>query len=105
MFLAIYDGANFGADNFGEAVVITLVAMFLVFAILLILYVLISLLKKLNVESKEELQEAQGKVIREPLDFETMDEDMKVAALVATIDYKSELNEDAKLVSIKRIDE
>lgn len=108
MILALYDGTQFGADNFGEALIITLVAMLLVFGILLILYGLISLLKNIKFDKQTILESNQviesNQLTKESVDLDDMDEDMKVAAIVATMDYKAETNEDAKVVSIKKID-
>jgi len=108
MILALYDGTQFGADNFGEALIITLVAMFLVFGILLILYGLISVLKNIKFGNQTILENNQvtdtQQVTNQTVNLDEMDEDMKVAAIVATMDFKAETNEDAKLVSIKKID-
>ena len=42
-------------------------------------------------------------VAEAPKKVEIVDEDMMVAALIATIDYKEETKQDVKLKSIKRI--
>ena len=38
-----------------------------------------------------------------PTQFNENDEDMVAAVLVATIDYRNEINQDVKLVSVKEI--
>ena len=104
MFLAIYDGETFNAGDFPDALLITLFTMSLVFLILLFLMFTISAFKylKFTKEKSPIVNEAPDKGV---LNWDEMDEDMRVAALVATIDYNTETKEDAKLVSIKKIDQ
>ncbi|MCK9536382.1 MAG: OadG family protein [Bacilli bacterium] len=103
MFLAIYDGKEFNSGNFPEALLITLFSMSLVFLILLFLMFTISIFKyfKFTKEKSPTISEASSKSVN----WADMDEDMQVAALVATIDYNAETKQDTKLVSIKRIDQ
>lgn len=57
--------------------------------------------KKKTVEKQVE---ETPKVERKPLTIEDItDEDMMVAALIATIDYATEVKTDVRLVSIKQI--
>lgn len=108
-FLAIFDGENFNASNFGDALIITVISMFLTFIILIIILLTI---KMLNLVNKKESNNNQNVVVKSNsftksksklLAFEEMDDDMRAAVLVATIDYKTETNGDARLVSIKQI--
>ena len=100
MFLAIYEGPI----EVGTGLLIALIAIALVFAVLLIIIGSINILKlagkKSTVEVKEEVKKPAPAVAK---NTEIKDEDMMVAALVATIDYANETKKDVKLVSIKQI--
>ncbi|MGI6710806.1 MAG: OadG family transporter subunit [Bacilli bacterium] len=110
MFLAVYDGENFGAENFGEALIVTFVSMFLVFIILILLYGLINFLKGIKITKSEVSEkdktvatlETEPKIVHQPVGVSTDDEEAEVAAIVAAIEYKNELNEEANVVSIKK---
>ena len=104
MFLAIYNGETFGADNFTEALLLSLFAIALVFLILLILMLAVSTFKHFKFLQEKPPLTAAGNEPDNKLSWNEMDEDMQTAALVATIDYNKETKKDAKLVSIKRID-
>ena len=108
MFLAVYDGENFGAENFGEALIVTFVSMFLVFIILILLYGLIALLKDVKFSggstSKKGIASTPSKDIQEAVSLDSSDEEAEVAAIVAAIEYKNEINKETKVMSIKKRD-
>lgn len=92
--------------NYAEGGIIVLVCMAIVFLMLALLYGITSLLKylapKTKTQVKEEVVPTQSQV--KPFTMEDItDEDMMVAALVATIDYHNECKEDVRVVSIKEI--
>ena len=87
--------------NLAEALQITINCMLIVFIVLVILMGLVSLFKYLP-ETK--IRTHSHKVKKDKyVSFCEMDEDMKVAALVATIKYKEETKKEVKLKSIRRI--
>lgn len=108
LFLALY-----GDDvKIGEALLIAIIAIIIVFAVLLLIILIIDLLQKLlftkkavnnekPLETKKENQ--QTSVKKTVKNTEIKDEDMMVAALIATIDYTNETKKDVRLVSIKQI--
>jgi len=108
-FLAIYDGANFGAGDFDTALLITLVTMSLTFIVLIIVMYVIKLLNVIETKPKLEREKNVGQITSEKEKnlpaLEEMDDDMIAATLVATIDYSNEGNKDVRLVSIKKIEE
>lgn len=90
-----------------EAAIYSLVAVVMVFVVLLILIgVTYLIFKWLNlfdraktpkcIKTKEETNKADDKV-------SISDEDMMVAVLVASIDYRNEIKKDVKVVSVKEI--
>lgn len=101
MYLAVYDGAGFGAENFPEALLITFFSMVTVFVILMFLMFIIGFFKYF----KREKEQHPGKTGRIPVNWDMLDDDAKAAALVAAIVYHEETKEEAKLVSIKNIEE
>lgn len=116
LFLAVYndgwlgmydgkDGKVAGDINFGKALLISLVAILIVFVVLFIIIGAVKLMeiafKKFAKAPKEEVEEAAP--VEEVKSTVIEDEDMMVAALIATIDYTNETKTDAKLKSIKRI--
>ena len=109
--LAIFDPngkiSDTAADlGFGKALLVSLVAIILVFAVLLIIIGAVKVMQitydKLGKKEKQ-TQVNAAPVVQAPKSVEIVDEDMMVAALIATIDYKEETKQDAKLKSIKRI--
>lgn len=106
-FLAIYDGANFGASDFDTALLITLVTMSLTFIVLIIVMYVIKLLNVIETKPKLEREKNVGQITSDKNlpTLEEMDDDMIAATLVATIDYSNEGNKDVRLVSIKKIEE
>lgn len=90
-----------GDISFYEALQITITCMIIVFVVLVILMFLVSLFKYLP---QTELRQKTKSPKRDKyVSFDDMDEDMKVAALVATINYKEETKKEVKLKSIRRI--
>ena len=101
MFLAIYPEKT----EFTQGLLIAVIAIIMVFAVLLII---IGAVKLLQLGCKNTAKE-EKKEVRAPVQSvsnkstEIKDEDMMVAALVATIDYANETKKDVRLVSIKQI--
>lgn len=91
-----------------DAGLIAVICIAIVFLMLLLLCFIVSAFKylpKKKVQVKKEVPTAP--VVKAPQKAFTMDdikdEDMMVAALVATIDYHNETNEDVRVVSVKQI--
>lgn len=85
----------------------SLVAIAIVFVVLALLVLIVSLMAKINFEGKKK-EEAPAPVVAAPQKKFTIDdikdEDMMVAALVATADFIEETKKtDARVVSIKQI--
>lgn len=84
-----------------EALQITINCMLIVFFVLLLLMGVVSLFKyipEIKLWNKKNTKKRQKYV-----PFDEMDDDMKVAALVATIHCKNETKGEVKLKSIRRI--
>lgn len=84
-----------------DALQITINCMLIVFFVLLILMGVVSLFKyipEIKLWNKKNTKKRQKYV-----PFEDMDEDTKVAVLVATIHAKNETNNEMKLKSVRRI--
>lgn len=111
LFLAIYQDGNIYDNpdtiNFGKALLISLVAILIVFVVLVIIIGAVKLLQvayaKLGKKETVETNESNVSPVAEEKNTTIEDEDMMVAALIATIDYSSEVKTDVKLKSIKRI--
>ncbi len=84
-----------------ETMQITLISMLIVFSILILLSFLVSLFKYLP--DSERINKKYKRKKRSYVNFDKMDEDMQVAALIATIDYREEIKKEVRLKSIKRI--
>ena len=94
--------------NFGEAVLISVICMVIVFAMLALLWGLVSLFKYIPTKkAKEEAPKEEAPAAlqqTESIKFEDIkDEDMMVAALVASIDYHNEIKKDVRVVSVKEL--
>ena len=107
-FLAMFPGDY--EWGFFEALLVSLVAIAFVFLILLVIILCVSLMQKLffgkvkeEKASKPVKAPAPKPVAKEVKNVEIKDEDMMVAALIATIDYANETKKDVRLVSIKQI--
>ena len=100
-FLALYPKDI----SVGTGAFISIVAIILVFVVLYLITLFVDFMHLFFKNKKDNVEE---KVIpAAPVNVqksnEIKDEDMMVAALIATIEYNQETNEDAKLVSIKQI--
>lgn len=96
MYLAIYEGPI----DLDLGLLISLIAIILVFVVLLIIIGSVKLLQifcKVDKENVEKSTSSKNKI------SEIKDEDMMIAALIATIDYANETKKDVRLVSIKQI--
>ncbi|MFA6667479.1 MAG: OadG family protein [Bacilli bacterium] len=93
----------------GDAAIYSLLSIVLVFAILLILIGVTALLFKwinmIDARKGKVLVDKDGKedAVIENKPVEIKDDDMMVAVLVASIDYREEIKKDVKLVSVKEI--
>ena len=102
--LAILDGSQ---RSFKEGAIVCLVAILIVFTVLLLIIAISSLVSKLiDKFDKEEVKKvatttpvAQNNEIA----IDINDEDMMAAILVATIDYRNEVKEDVKVISVKEV--
>lgn len=107
LFLALYGDEV----KISEALLISLIAIIIVFAVLALIIVIIAIMQKIffskpKPEVKEETPVKKTNVVKkesEKKNTEIKDDDMMVAALVATIDYTNETKKDVRLVSIKQI--
>ncbi len=98
--------------SIGETLLIAVVCMLIVFAMLALLWgivaltsFLLNLRKQKNISIDENLKVNVDEYNdTKPLTMEDIkDEDMMVAALVATIEYHNEVKEDVRVVSIKEL--
>lgn len=91
--------------KFTEGLIFSLVAILIVFAVLLIIILFVALLSKIKFKSKAVAKPSVKAAPVKKLTIEDIkDEDMMVAALIATAEFVEETKQrDARLVSIKRI--
>lgn len=94
--------------SMGDACLVALVCIIIVFAMLALLWGIVSLFNFIAPKEKASLkQEEKQPIAIAPKKALTMaditDDDMMAAALVATIDYHNETNENVRVVSIKEI--
>ncbi|MBR2891708.1 MAG: OadG family protein [Bacilli bacterium] len=94
--------------NISEGSVFSIIAILIVFTILLFLVLTVELLAKFKIGKKpqEKQEEVQAPIVEHKrITIEDIkDEDMMVAALIATAEFVEETKEtDARLVSIKQI--
>lgn len=95
--LAVYEDNDV---DFGNSILISLVAILIVFLILVIIILVSGAFSKaINaaIAKNNILPREENKILAE-------DEDAVAAALVATIDFYNSEKKDAKLVSIERVD-
>lgn len=95
--LAVYEDSDI---NFGNSLLISLVAILIVFLILVIIILVSGAFSKATnavIAKNNILPREENKILAE-------DEDAVAAALVATIDFYNSEKKDAKLVSIERVD-
>lgn len=100
----IIEGSTKG--DFVTGGVVVLVSILMVFVILLVIIALTELVGKLlnsavKEEVKEVVKEETVKNLYTPLNIN--DEDATVAALVASIDYRSETHKNIKVLSVKEV--
>lgn len=90
--------------SYGEGGIIALVCIAIVFIMLALLWGITSLFRFIAPKPKKEEVVNEPVVESKPFTMaDITDEDMMVAALVATIDYHNEIKEDVRVVSIKEI--
>ena len=91
-------------NNFVDGLIPALVCIIVVFLILFIIMLLVMGLNSLK--SKELKKENISSINDSPQNTSNVnieDEDMMVAVLIATIDYRNEVKKDVRLVNVKRI--
>lgn len=99
-FLAIYPDKI----DFGTGVLISILAIIMVFVILYVIILCVQLSQLFFKNKKEHnVTKEITNTNNQEKNKEIKDEDMMIAALIATIEFKNETNMDAKLVSIKQI--
>ena len=87
-------------QNIGQVLLISLIAIVVVFTILALIILICSCFSK-----GIEIADKKTKILPKPENaLLEEDEDAVVASLVATIEYHKETKQNARLVSIKRID-
>ena len=102
--LAILDGSQ---RSFKEGAIVCLVAILIVFTVLLLIIAISSLVSKLI--DKFDKEEVKNVATNTPvaqnneIAIDINDEDMMAAILVATIDYRNEVKEDVKVISVKEV--
>ena len=90
-------------NTLSDGLLISLFSIIVVFLILGFVALSISLLKYLVIEKKV-TEPKEITQIKKSISLSNIkDEDMMVAALVASIDYYNEINKDVRIVSIKEI--
>lgn len=106
MFLSLYPEII----DFSDSLVISLISILFVFIILFVIVLIISAMQRLFFSKKtREVVKDSSDVVSKPARRDNKpnvvikDEDMMVAALIATIDYANETKKDVRLVSIKQI--
>ena len=96
--------------SFIDSLSITAICVLIVFSMLILLALVVAAFEWFKPKKKEAVQEVVEDVA--PVQYaqpsslkleDIKDEDMMVAALVATIDYHEETKEDVRVVSIKQI--
>lgn len=86
--------------TFTEGLLFSFLSIVTVFIIIGLIITLISPLKKFSPKNKD--NENQKKEIEKPIQ-DKLDEDMMVAILIASIDFRETTNKEPKLLSIKEI--
>lgn len=103
LFGALYTPEEIKNFSILDGLTPALIAILIVFAVLVVIILCVNLLKLAN-KKEESVEEKQVEAPKKPFTIEDItDEDMMVAALIATIDYASETKKDVRLVSIKQI--
>ena len=99
MFLAVWN--DWSSIGVGEALLIAFIAIFIVFLVLGIIILVTTLFQK----GIEIVQKKTTIMPRKENEIVSSDEDALVAVLVATIEFHKETGKDARVVSIKRVEE
>ena len=108
----VYEGIIDGNATYAwsESAIAAVVAILMVFVVLAMIIAITHLVfKALGYLDIKKAVDANKKVekrtenVAKPTQFDENDEDMVAAVLVATIDYRNEINQDVKLVSVKEI--
>ena len=90
-------------NTLADGLLISLFSIMVVFLILGFVAISISLLKYMVIEKKV-TETPEIKTIKKSISLSDIkDEDMMVAALVASIDYYNDIQKDVRIVSIKEI--
>ena len=88
-------------NTFSDGLLISLFSILIVFLMLGVVALAIGLLKYIVVPTKDVVEQP---IIQKAIQLSDIkDEDMIVAALVASIDYFNEIKKDVRIVSIKEI--
>jgi hypothetical protein len=88
-------------NTFSDGLLISLFSILIVFLMLGVVALAIGLLKYIVVPTKDVVEQP---IIQKAIQLSDIkDEDMMVAALVASIDYFNEIKKDVRIVSIKEI--
>ena len=108
MIFAIMDGNK--TYDWGNSAIAAIASILLVFVVLIIIIAVTHLIFKLlgYIDLKKEIDEANKassttNKAPEATKLDENDEDMMAAVLVATIEYRNEIKQDVKLVSVKEI--
>ena len=88
---------------FTEGLLISLFSILIVFLLLGVVALSISLLKYFVIETKKDTPKEQEVIKKSVALSDIKDDDMMVAALVASIDYYNEIKKDVRIISIKQI--
>ena len=99
MILAVWD--NWESMNVGEALLVAVVAIFIVFLVLSVIIFVTWLFQK----GMEKIDAKTNILPREENKILSEDENAVVAALVATMEFYRETGKDVRIVSIKRIED
>ena len=99
MFLAVWN--DWSSIGVGEALLIAFIAIFIVFLVLGIIILVTTLFQK----GIEIVQKKTTIMPRKENEIVSSDEDALVAVLVATIEFHKETGKDARVISIKRVEE
>ena len=109
MFLALVqldDSMSYG-ERVAQCLIIAAICIAIVFLMLMLLWGIVALFKFLPKNKEKPALVEENKAASAPKEYisveDIKDEDMMVAALVATIDYHDEVKEDVRVVSIKEI--
>lgn len=80
-----------------------LLCIVIVFVILTLIYLIIALMNKIKALDVKKQSHHDNKTEETKINMNEIDEDMMVAILVATIDFKNETKQDARLVRVNKI--